>query len=93
MFLEIQSLLEVNDKYLIKDIFIPEICSKFAVKDNSSSIVTMLIKYTEEFIKMKDTLKNHSLDIDKLSNLNVFIEIDDGMLLVDEVYESINNDI
>ena len=93
MFLEIQSLLEVNDKYLIKDIFIPEFCSKFAVKDNSSSIVTMLIEYTEEFVKMKDTLKNHSLDIDKLSNLNVFIEIDDGMLLVDEVYESINNDI
>ena len=93
MFLEIQSLLEVNDKYLIKDIFIPEFCSKFSIKNNSNSLITMLINYIDEFRKMKEILKVHGIINDNLSNLNLFIETDDGMLLLDEVYECINGDV
>lgn len=93
IFTEIESLIELYDKYLIKDIFIPEFCTKAAIKSNSSSLITMLINYIEEFRKMKEILRVHGIINDNLSNLNLFIETDDGMLLLDEVYECINGDV
>lgn len=93
IFTGIESLIELYDKYLIKDIFIPEFCSKFSIKNNSNSLITMLINYIDEFRKMKEILKVHGIINDNLSNLNLFIETDDGMLLLDEVYECINGDV
>jgi len=93
IFSRIESLNQLYDKYLIKDIFIPEFCSKTTIKSNSNSIITMLINYINEFRKMKEILKVHGIINDELSNLNLFIETDDGMLLVDEVYEYIIGDV
>ena len=93
IFTGIESLIELYDKYLIKDIFIPEFCSKFSIKNNSNSLITMLINYIDEFRKIKEILKVHGIISDNLSNLNLFIECDDGMLLLDEVYECINGDV
>jgi len=90
IFTEIESLSNLYDKYLIKDIFIPENCTKFNIKDNTRSIISVLLQYTEEFIKMKKILSSHGIINDDLSNLNVFIETDEGMLIVDEVYVCID---
>lgn len=53
----------------------------------------LLLNYIDEFRKMKEILKVHVIINDNLSNLNLFIETDDGMLLLDEVYECINGDV
>lgn len=92
VFMELKDSEQVNKKYLIRDIYIPEY---FSIDDKNAndaeSLCYTLRLYVKEFIKSKDILKENNISETDFMTLSIFLNSDNGLLIEDELRYIIRN--
>lgn len=85
IFVEVNNLVQIYSKYLIRDIFIPEKQYVSQLERQHGGLYFVLSEYVEEFIKMINILKAHTNIQDDFLKLNLFIDTDKGIDIIDKV--------